>query len=51
MPDVEPDRPYGCKSPDWKRFLKAGEELTRGQLLLSADHKSKAVRGGGKERR
>ena len=51
MPDVEPYRPYGCKSPDWKRFLKAGEELTRGQLLLSADHKSKAVRGGGKERR
>lgn len=41
--EVEPYRPYGCKT-DWKRFLKAGEELTRGQLLLSADHKSKAVR-------
>ena len=40
---VEPYRPYGSKSPDWRRFLKAGEELTRGQLLLSADHKSKAV--------
>ena len=45
--EVAPYRPYGCKSPDWKRFLKAGEELTRGQLLLSADHKSKAVRRKG----
>jgi len=43
MHAVEPYRPYGCKS-DWKRFLKVGEELARGQLLLSADHKSKAVR-------
>ena len=43
MDAVEPYRPYGCKS-DWKRFLKVGEELARGQLLLSADHKSKAVR-------
>lgn len=41
---VEPYRPYGCKEPSWKRFLKAGEELSRGQMLLSADHKSKAVR-------
>jgi hypothetical protein len=40
---VEPYRPYGCKSPDWKRFLKSGEELCRGQMLLSADHKSKAL--------
>ena len=41
--DVPLYKPFGCKSNDWVRFLKANEELRTGHMVLSADHKSKAV--------